>query len=150
MFGFDAQQTHTNPYEQVLNPTTVSGLTKQWAYQTGGSIDSSPAVVGSVVYVGSADGTLYAFDAASGTRKWAYHTEKDISGSPAVANGVVYISSADGNLYALDAASGTRKWAYQIATRDATFITSSPAVANGVVYVGSWDHNLYAFHPSGA
>jgi serine/threonine protein kinase len=61
MFGFDAQHSHANPYEQILNPKTVGGLTKKWAYQTGGRVDSSPAVAGGVVYVGSTDDNLYAF-----------------------------------------------------------------------------------------
>jgi eukaryotic-like serine/threonine-protein kinase len=66
---------------------------EKWAYQTGNFINSSPAVAGGVVYVGS--------DAASGTKKWAYPTGGDIGySSPAVANGVAYIGSNDDNLYA--------------------------------------------------
>src|SRR6266704_2789317 len=29
MFGFDAQRTHANPYEQILNPLTVAGHQSQ-------------------------------------------------------------------------------------------------------------------------
>ncbi len=101
MFGFDAQHTRANPYEQILNPKTVGGLTKKWAYLTGSAIDSSPAVVNSMVYVGSENGNLYALDASSGAKKWAYQTSGPIfSSSPAVAGGVVYIGSRNGNLYA--------------------------------------------------
>jgi outer membrane protein assembly factor BamB len=42
-------------------PRTCTAL---WTATTGGTIDSSPAVTGGVVYVGSSDGNLYAFDAA--------------------------------------------------------------------------------------
>ena len=50
-----------DPYEKVLSPATVSGLTKAWSYLTGGDIDfSSPAVVNGVVYVGSDYGRVYA------------------------------------------------------------------------------------------
>jgi len=140
MFGFDAQHVHFNPFEHMLNPTTVGGLTKQWAYTTVGSVDSSPAVAGGVVYVGSADGNVYALDAASGTKKWAYQTRGEIGSSPAVAGGVVYVGSEDGTLYALDATSGTKKWAYHTGN----FVGSSPAVVGGMVYVGSHDGTLYA------
>jgi outer membrane protein assembly factor BamB len=34
---------------------------KLWSYATGNSVSSSPAVVNSVVYVGSYDGKVYAF-----------------------------------------------------------------------------------------
>ena len=140
MFGFDAEHTHANPYERILNPTTVSGLTKRWAYQAGNGINSSPAVVGGVAYVGSQDHNLYAIDAISGVKKWAYQTENIIYSSPAVVGGVVYIGSLDGNLYAIDAVSGTKKWTYQTGNG----IYSSPTVADGVVYASSADRSLYA------
>lgn len=62
MFGFNAQHTHSNPYERILTPTTVSHLQKKWTYQANYSLgNSSPAVVDGVVYVGSSDQNLYAF-----------------------------------------------------------------------------------------
>jgi outer membrane protein assembly factor BamB len=58
-----------------------------------------------VVYVGSADGFLYALDAITGTQHWSYPITTVYSSvsSPTVANGMVYIGSHDGFLYALDA-----------------------------------------------
>lgn len=99
MFGFNAQHTHANPYENILSPTTVSALTKKWVFQTGNFISSSPAVVNGIVYVGSFDGNLYAIDAISGTKEWTYKIGS-IDSSPAVVNGVVYVGSDDHNLYA--------------------------------------------------
>src|SRR6266702_1507040 len=139
MVGFDAQHTNANPFERILNPTNVGDLKEKWVSQTKDQIDSSPAVVGGVVYVGSADDNVYALDAASGTKKWAYHTGNNVD-SPAVVGGVVYVGSADGNVYALDAASGTKKWAYHSGGP----VLSSPTVAGCVVYVGSADGNVYA------
>jgi outer membrane protein assembly factor BamB len=140
MFGFNAQHTNANPFEQILNPTTVGHLTKKWAYQTRGQIGSSPAVTGNVVYVGAGDGNIYALDAVSGVKKWAFRTGNNVASSPAVVGGVVYVGSADGNVYALDAASGAKKWAY----RTGNPVGSSPAVAGGVVYIGAYDGNVYA------
>ena len=37
----------------------------RWAYTTGSHVDSSPAVAGGTVYVGSDDGTVYALKAGS-------------------------------------------------------------------------------------
>ena len=68
MFGFDAARTHNNPYEHTLNPTNVSRLTPLWSFAIGSSIFSSPAVAGGMVYVGSDDGKLYAFDASCRSR----------------------------------------------------------------------------------
>ena len=142
MFGFDAQHTHFNPFEHILNPTTVGGLTKKWTYQAEGTVFSSPVVAGGVVYVGCSCSYLYALDAATGAKKWAYWTGgSQVTDSPAVVGGVVYFSSDDGTLHALDAATGMIKWAYQ--TRG-PIGNSSPTVVGGVVYFGSWDGNVYA------
>jgi outer membrane protein assembly factor BamB len=143
MFGFDAQHTHFNPFEHMLNPTTVGDLTKKWAYYTGGTVFSSPAVASGVVYGGTSNSHLYALDAATGMIKWAYDTGgSQVNDSPAVVGGVVYFSTdVDHTLHALDAATGKKKWAYQ--TRS-PIGNSSPAAVGGVVYFGSWDGNVYA------
>ena len=71
-----------------------------WSAITGGAIASSPAVANGVVYVGSDDHNLYAFDAATGAPLRVLLTGGPVTSSPAVANGVVYVGSEDGYLYA--------------------------------------------------
>ena len=68
MFGYNVQHTHLNPYENVLSPSNVSNLKLDWSFSTGNYINSSPAVVNGVVYVGSGDGSVYAFNATTGAR----------------------------------------------------------------------------------
>jgi len=53
-----------------------------------------------VVYVGSNDGKLYAFDAATCALLWTATTGLNTPSSPALANGVVYVGSTDHKLYA--------------------------------------------------
>ena len=86
------------------SPKTCAPL---WTGATGDHIMfSSPAVANGVVYIGSADGNLYAFAvgcAAGGatcTPLWTGATGSSIDSSPAVANGLVYVGSNDGKLYA--------------------------------------------------
>ena len=87
------------------NPKSCAPL---WTGGPGGSENSfvsSPAVVGGVVYVGSLNGKLYAFDAAgttncSGTPKtcqplWTGGTGSYVLSSPAVRDGLVYVGSGD-------------------------------------------------------
>jgi hypothetical protein len=105
-------------------------------------------VADGVVYVGSEDHNLYAFDAAGITNcsgspttcapLWTADTDV-VASSPAVANGVVYVDSD--KLYAFDAAgitncSGSPKTCAPLWTA-ATSGSRSPAVANGVVYTGA-------------
>ena len=107
MFGFDARHTHVNACEHMLTYSTVSQLVLYWSSPpTGGSIFSSPVVANGVVYVGSFDGILYAFDTAGcGSPPcaplWTSPTTGDaLYSSPAVAGGVVYIGSLGHKLYA--------------------------------------------------
>ena len=122
---------------------------------TGSDVQSSPAVYNGVVYVGSDNGKLYAFDAAGNTNcsgvpktcapLWTGSTGGSLFSSPAVVNGVLYIGSEDGKLYAFDPSgttncSGAPKtcaplWTAQVGTGAGVY--ASPAVANGIVYVGS-------------
>ena len=165
MFGYGSSHTGFNNGENKINATNVASLTQRFRAPTGGFVESSPAVVKGVVYIGSFDGKLYAFDAAgntncSGTPKtcnplWTATTGAVVESSPAVVNGVVYIGSADNKLYAFDAAgntncSGTPKTCNPLWTaKTGSAVISSPVVANGVVYIGSGDHTLYAFDAAG-
>jgi putative pyrroloquinoline-quinone binding quinoprotein len=93
---------------------------------TGASVFSSPAVANGIVYIGSENGNVYAFRAATGAAAlWTFSTGGAVFSSPAVANGVVYIGAGDGNLYALDAGTGSMLW--RAATGNE--VNSSPAVS---------------------
>jgi outer membrane protein assembly factor BamB len=106
-----------------------------WSYPTGDDVDSSPAIVDGVVYIGG-----HAFDARTGERLWWFREDFIDGSSPAVSDGVVYIGSDTGTLYAVDAATGTAIWNFTTGAG----VHSSPAVADGIVYFGSKDHNVYA------
>ncbi|NIA12006.1 MAG: PQQ-binding-like beta-propeller repeat protein [Nitrospiraceae bacterium] len=100
----------------------------------GWSSESSPAVVGDTVYIGSRDNNIYALDATTGNVKWKYFTGGEVHSSPVVLDGVVYIGSADLHLYVLDAQTGAEKWKYKT-RKDYGGIFSSPAVSDGKVYL---------------
>src|SRR5512141_2147694 len=52
-----------NPVESTINRSNATSLQLSWQGLMGDLVDSSsPAVVNGVVYVGSFDGKLYAFD----------------------------------------------------------------------------------------
>jgi outer membrane protein assembly factor BamB len=151
-------------HEGVYASTAPTLRDVAWKFRTEGRVLSSPAVVGTTVYVGSTDGRLYAIDRSSGTERWRFQTRGPISSSPAVADGLVYISSVDGLIYAVDAATGAERWRF--ATRGERRFTapgihgaiprtermpdpfdvflSSPTVVDGTLYIGSGDQHVYA------
>jgi outer membrane protein assembly factor BamB len=127
---FRGQLNHTG----VAHTTSTVSTSPFWSYSTGGSVYSSPAVVGGRVYVGSGDGKVYCLDAITGGSIWNYTTGDSIGwSSPAVADGRVYIGSQDYKVYCLDALTGGFLWSYTTGG----YVRSSPAVAGGRVYVGS-------------
>ena len=111
----------------------------KWTFSTSAPIQSSPAVAGNTVYVGSNDNKLHAINAETGAQIWEFETGSFIWSSPAVANGVVYFGSNDGNLYALDARTGDEIWRFETPYA----VKSSPAVAGGKVYFGADDYVFY-------
>lgn len=163
MFRGNAQ--HTGVYESS-GPTAFHQI--KWKFHTGGYVISSPAIFNGMVYVGSADGNLYAVEASTGTMKWQFPTKSRLTSSPAVEAGVVYFESYDGKFYAVDANSGQLKWKFDTAgerrfaaphihgAQPATEVMpdpfdvylSSPAIAGGAVYFGSGDGNVYALDAS--
>ena len=129
---------HTG-YSSSKAPDTDNVL---WTFQTGGWVESSPAVLNGVLYVGSNDGNLYALDATTGNLKWNFTIGGKISSSPAICDGTVYLQSnlQDKNIYAIDSDTGTLKWKFktEMVIDD---VASSPVVVDGTVYVGSSDHS---------
>ena len=150
MFGSNAAHTHSDPSEHMLGITNIAHLELDWSYSAAAAVRSSPTVANGIVYVGSEDHNLYAFDTTCRnicSPLWSYSTGGAVDSSPAVADGMLYVGSDDHKLYAFDATcrrNCTPLWSY--ATGAA--IDSSPTVANGIVYIGSADHKLYAFDAS--
>jgi eukaryotic-like serine/threonine-protein kinase len=102
--------------------------------QTQGEIWSSPAVADGLVFVGSRDKSLYAFDAQTGVQQWQKQTGGEVSSCPSVANGFVYVGSNDTTLHAYRAEDGFPSYQSDSMGHE---IHSSPAVVDGVVYIGS-------------
>ncbi|HEX6701189.1 MAG TPA: PQQ-binding-like beta-propeller repeat protein [Gaiellaceae bacterium] len=112
-----------------------------------GPTESSPLVVGGLVYVGDWLGRVYALSERTGRTVWTFATGGKIKGSAAFAAGRIYIGSYDGRVYALNAWSGREVWRASGQPRlggSGTFY-STPAVAYDRVYIGSTDGKVYSF-----
>jgi outer membrane protein assembly factor BamB len=131
--GFSPKGNRSNPHETALNASNVANLSVAWTAQTGDVIRSSPAIVNGVVYAGSYDGKLYAWDEASGVVKWSADAPGIRNSAPAVMDGFVCVASNDGALYAFHTESGAPVWTAKLRR----FSVSSPTIAHGVVYVSS-------------
>ena len=124
----------------VSQSTVPNDLKLLWTYEAGESIESSAAIVGRTVFVGSQKGELVSLSLDNGQVYWKFPTGGPIGeSSPAYSSGVVYIGNLDGWLNALNASDGKKLWAFKTQSE----IKSSPVVVGDRVLIGSYDQDLY-------
>jgi alcohol dehydrogenase (cytochrome c) len=145
-YGRDYTNQRFSPLAQVT-AANVRQLALAWHFKTGipHSFETSPLVVGRVMYITTPENHVVALDAATGVRKWEY---THVLGSTTVCCGTVnrgaayyggriYMATLDAKLVALDTADGRRVWEVQVAdNRRGYSITHAPVVADGKVVVG--------------
>ena len=115
----------------------------EWTSRLVESFTTDPAVESGIVYIGSSNGTLCAFSAATGQLRWSYATASfnetmfaNQITSAIVANNTVYVATYEIE-YALNADNGGIRWAYY--NPDLYTINGNPAVLQGAVYLTSED-----------
>ena len=80
----DWPQFRGDPALTGVARTTLADAPKLlWTFEAGESVESSAAIVGGTVYVGSQPGALHALDLATGKARWKYAIAKrSIDASP--------------------------------------------------------------------
>src|ERR1043165_4575044 len=101
-----AQDTPAEHWPQFRGNLDLTGVSQSgvpdslkpvWTYDAGDSIESSAAIVGSTVFVGSQKGELIALSLDNGSVYWKFSTGSPIGeSSPAYSGGVVYIGDLGG------------------------------------------------------
>lgn len=108
-------------------------------------VDSSPIILGSMLYVVGINGQLMAIDLRSGSPAWKrnYSSAIDISSD----RSRIYLVTDNDYIVAVDARSGTELWTNkQLENR----LLTSPAIINGYVVVGDSEGYLHWLnHESG-
>lgn len=155
--GFTDGEVYIDGKDQVLYALDLMTGALSWSFDMKAAIGvpvsnsvSTPACVGSTVYVGFGYG-VWAFDAVTGAEQWYSGTTNPVSGvvlsSPAVAGAggdqVIYSNDGGGAITAYRLSDGQSLWHY---------LTSMPmygsdAIADGQVFFGGLDGNVYAFGP---
>lgn len=111
-----------------------------WRFEAG-VIETSPLLVGRLLYFGSWDRKVYALDVRTHKVVWTFSTGDEVKAAPAYQNGTLYFASYDNKMYAVDARTGKLQWS---ASGTANFY-ATPAVAYGRVFIGNTDGRVYAF-----
>ena len=145
-WGFDLENTRSLSREQAgIGADSVGRLQLRWAfaYPNANRARSQPLVVGSLVVVGSQDGTVYALDRASGCVRWRFRASAEVR------NGVTPLRLVDeagsarwagvfsdlqARAYAVDLSDGSLIWKRALDEHPAATGTGQAAVHDGVAY----------------
>ena len=119
----------------------VDEFRKEWEFQTGDKVWSTPVVSGETVYVSSFDKKVYALNVADGTEKWHFETEGGIVSTPLVYNDTVYIGSFDRHIYAVDAADGSLRWRSEVEADK--WFWAQPIAYDNIIYAPNLDGKVY-------
>ena len=146
----------------VIVGSTMYGVEKQtgrtiWTLVLPGQPSTGPSIDENQVYVGTLDGSVYAFSLkkirqlyreqrlpqwSHEALAWRYKAAKEVTSPPIVTGRVVNFASRDGSLYSVGATD--RKLLYQLQT-DAAIV--APLARSGkVLYMASEDNTFYALN----
>lgn len=113
----------------------------KWRFKRGTG-EASPAVVGSVAYVASKEGRVYALDLARRRVRWSFRNDgSKITASPTIHRNRVYIVDYGRNIWCLDRRSGRVVWHTQIPGK----IYAAPVYAGGRLFVVDMWYGIRAF-----
>lgn len=138
LFRGDPRQTG------VAKAALPEQLAVRWEVKFKEGIESTPAIVGQVLYVGTFDEHLYALDLATGKVKWKTKLGP-IKAPVSVRDGSVYVGDIDGKFHCVDAATGKVRWAFESGAE----ITAGANFTGESVLFGSGDESLYCLTKEG-
>lgn len=122
-----------------------------WSFATGGAIQDSGAIIGSVntngvktLYVGSADGVLYSLNASTGAKLAAHSLGANVTGV-AIAGNAILATTSSGLVEGVRTF-GSIVWDYATNGR----LLTPPALVDGTFFAAGLGGTLWAFTPYGA
>jgi outer membrane protein assembly factor BamB len=105
----------SNSHGDVIALSSTTGV-EVWTYATGGAVAAAAMISGGVVYVGSADRSIYALKESTGTKLWSYKTGGAVGDTGALSNhgglgapNELLIGASNGAAYELLVSNGAQK-----------------------------------------
>lgn len=132
----NGEKHYTRSTQFLLEPNTNPTA---WRVYLGASSKATPTVIDGIVYVGTNDGKLRAFDAKDGRELWSVDTGAEILAQPLISSGRVYAANGLGTVAAYST-SGEPLWTFS--ADDAVY--SSPIEVDGKIVFGCNSGKLYA------
>ncbi|AUB79355.1 outer membrane protein assembly factor BamB [Spiribacter roseus] len=125
-------------------PPGEPAVTEHWSASLGAATPPGyrlgPALMDERVFAAGADGTVAAYDAASGERRWRQDLDVAITGAVGVGETGVALGTANAEVVLLDPDSGAVKWRQRVSSE----VLAPPAVGQGSVVVRTGDGGVFA------
>jgi polyvinyl alcohol dehydrogenase (cytochrome) len=138
-WGADAANSRFQKAVSGLTRDSVPKLKVKWAFGYPGVTTAfgAPAVSGGRVFVGSADGAVYALNAQSGCVYWIYRAAEGVRTAVLISNDgrAAYFGDLQGNMYGVNANTGVLLWKTRVDDHLYAEITGTPKLEAGRLYV---------------
>lgn len=129
-----------------LTAAEVPHLRLKWAFAFPSALRarSQPVVAMNTVFVGSQDGTVYAFDLDSGCARWTSQVSAEVrtaivvepwEGKEKAARPRLFFGDLLGRVYAMDALTGKLIWSVRAGDHPNATITGTPTLYRDTLYV---------------
>lgn len=150
------KKDNVEPPRELVEFAPTAAVQTLWTTSAGDGADESgariaPFVADGRLYAAGVDGTLSAFDAATGAKLWSRHDgersggwfrrgDNSIrwAGGPTAAGDLVVVGGLDGQVHAFAADDGSERWQTKVSSE----VIARPVIADGVVVVRSNDGRL--------
>jgi outer membrane protein assembly factor BamB len=154
------KKDNVEPPRELIEFAPTATVQTLWSTSVGGGAGRTgahvaPVVVDGRVYAAGIDGTLAAFDAASGAKLWSRHDgersggwfrrgDNSIrwAGGPAASGDLVVVGGLDGQVRGYATDDGSERWQTSVSSE----VIARPAIADGVVVVRSNDGRISALN----
>ena len=116
----------------------VPNLKLKWAFAFPNALRtrSQPAIAMGAVFVGSQDGTVYAFDLETGCERWSFQASAEVrtaivlkNAEDAAAAPTAFFADILARAYAVDALTGELRWSIKVDDHPSATVTGTPALA---------------------
>jgi polyvinyl alcohol dehydrogenase (cytochrome) len=139
-WGNDVTQHRFQSDEQAQLPADqVPRLKLKWAfgYRNAQTAAAQPAIANGRLFVGSANGNVYALDAATGCIYWTYKAGFPVRTAISVdeETNSLYFGDQHTGVHAVNAVTGKGVWKTLLDDRPIMTITGAPTLSGGVLYV---------------
>lgn len=142
-WGMDLENTRRiSSQEADLTASSLKNLQLKWAFSFPNTsrVVAQPLLAGGGLFVGSADGTVYALSASSGCAYWTFNASGEIQGGLVMGTGPegsrsLYFADRTGHVYSLDANTGEKRWRMKVDEHPAAIVMGTPVLLADRLYI---------------